>query len=105
MSPAWLKKHQFRPFFLVWNWEGSAKKKSPGSRYFFSRLRAQNFPTVLFFLRRKKMLNKISGAKNVNSIFFSLAYSAYFRPERKIQTFAITRFFCKKNRKKPKKIK
>merc|ERR1712096_174019 len=44
MSPAWLKKHQFRPIFWFGIGRG-AKKKSPGSRYF---LRAQNFPTVLF---------------------------------------------------------
>merc|ERR1712000_471276 len=42
-SPAWLKKHQFRPVFWFGIGRGAQQQKSPGSRYFFSRLRAQNF--------------------------------------------------------------
>merc|ERR1712096_562978 len=79
----------------------------PGCPHFFSCLRAQNFPTVLFFLRRKKCLNKISGAKNVNSIFLIWLTLLTLGPNAKFKSLPSLDFVCKKNvlKKKPQKIK
>jgi len=70
IAPAWLKKHQFCPqVYWTKSPELGGARKIKDQALGYSRLRAQNFPTVLFFLRRK-----FQDTKKVKQNFAFLAY-------------------------------
>merc|ERR1712000_531036 len=95
-SPAWLKKHQFRPIFWFGIGRGAQKKKAQALDIFFS-FEGPKLSHSFVFPSQKKNLETKFQVQKCEFDFISLAYSAYFRPECKIQTFAVTRIFCKKN--------